>query len=237
MTARRVPIFSTIVVIAAVLTMVGLGIWQLQRKGEKEALIARYEAAQAQRGFQFIEPSAPEAAYTKTIEYCADPAKHTVVAGRNAKGQSGWIHVVRCQISGPEPRSKASAKEFLELFAHHSGKAETVTDAEVAKLLDDLKDAPDVQQDFIQYGDVVLGWSQSSDPLAWSGGWVAGTVVPTGELGFRIVADPPLAGLEANAKPDPGDLPNNHLAYAGQWFFFALTALGIYALALRRRRG
>ncbi len=37
------------------------------------------------------------------------------------------------------------------------------------------------------------------------------------------------------APPDPNDLPNNHLAYAGQWFFFALTALVIYWLALRRR--
>ena len=45
MTARRIPIVSTIVVIAAALTMVGLGVWQLQRKTEKEALIGRYEAA------------------------------------------------------------------------------------------------------------------------------------------------------------------------------------------------
>ena len=39
------------------------------------------------------------------------------------------------------------------------------------------------------------------------------------------------------ARPDPSDLPNNHLAYAGQWFFFAITAFIIYVLALRRRRG
>ena len=45
MTARRVPIFSTIIVLAAVATMIGLGIWQLGRKTEKEALIVRYEAA------------------------------------------------------------------------------------------------------------------------------------------------------------------------------------------------
>jgi surfeit locus 1 family protein len=31
-------------------------------------------------------------------------------------------------------------------------------------------------------------------------------------------------------------LPNNHLMYAGQWFFFALTALVIYVLALRKKR-
>ena len=45
MTARRLPVFSTIVVFAAVLTMIGLGVWQLQRKGEKEA----FEPADAVR--------------------------------------------------------------------------------------------------------------------------------------------------------------------------------------------
>jgi surfeit locus 1 family protein len=64
---------------------------------------------------------------------------------------------------------------------------------------------------------------------------VTGVISPGGPAGARLVADPPLAGLEANAKPDPSNIPNNHLAYAVQWFFFALTALVIYALALRKR--
>ena len=50
-----------------------------------------------------------------------------------------------------------------------------------------------------------------------------------------MIADPPLAGLEANARPDPASIPNNHLSYAIQWFLFALTALVIYAIALRKR--
>jgi cytochrome oxidase assembly protein ShyY1 len=60
---------------------------------------------------------------------------------------------------------------------------------------------------------------------------VVGTIAP----GPRLVADPPLAGLEANERPDPSEIPNNHLSYAVQWFLFALTALVIYAVALRRR--
>ena len=43
-------------------------------------------------------------------------------------------------------------------------------------------------------------------------------------------------GLKPLAPPDPNEVPNNHLMYAGQWFFFALTALVIYVLALRRKR-
>lgn len=80
---------------------------------------------------------------------------------------------------------------------------------------------------------VVLGWSRL--PMAasgWSGGEVRGVIAP----GPRLVASPPLAGLEANAMPDPADIPNNHFAYAVQWFVFAATALVIYGLALRKRR-
>jgi surfeit locus 1 family protein len=43
------------------------------------------------------------------------------------------------------------------------------------------------------------------------------------------------AKLQPNARPDPNDIPNNHLSYAVQWFLFALTALVIYGLALRKR--
>ncbi|MBX7492559.1 SURF1 family protein [Qipengyuania sp. 1NDW9] len=79
--------------------------------------------------------------------------------------------------------------------------------------------------------DVDIGWSVRPEAAEWAGGEVRGTIAPGG----RIVAAEPVAGLELLASPDPRDLPNNHLAYAGQWFFFALTALAIYILALRRR--
>ena len=35
--------------------------------------------------------------------------------------------------------------------------------------------------------------------------------------------------------PSIEGIPNNHLAYVFQWFFFAAAALAIYWLALRRR--
>ena len=82
--------------------------------------------------------------------------------------------------------------------------------------------------------DVVLGWSRDPKAPDWRGGEVAGTIAP----GPRLVADPPLAGLEANAAPDPAEIPNNHLAYAVQWFLFAAVAMVIYPLAvLRYRKG
>ncbi|MEZ5695410.1 MAG: SURF1 family protein [Sphingomonadaceae bacterium] len=199
---RKLPIFSTIVVAAAIAVMIALGFWQLGRLEEKEALIARYAAAQAQEGISAIYPDRPEAAYTRTMIYCTDPEEVRSVAGRSASGEAGWAQMVRCTFGGPWPDTAPE----------------------------------DMMPDYVlQPIDVVLGWSRSPQAVEWQGGQVTGTVVPTGELGYKLVADPPLAGLGANAKPDPKDLPNNHLAYAGQWFFFALVAGVIYVLALRKR--
>lgn len=84
--------------------------------------------------------------------------------------------------------------------------------------------------------------------VAWGGGAVSGWIshapdaTPMIAKLFRhapqqmlLVADRPVGGLSANTRPDIGIVPNNHLAYAGQWFFFALVAAVIYVIAVRRR--
>ena len=82
---------------------------------------------------------------------------------------------------------------------------------------------------------VAAGWSREPVPPVWEGGRVTGIIGPGGPAGARLYADPAVAGLDLLAKPDPADMPNNHLAYAVQWFAFAFIALVIYILALRRR--
>lgn len=78
---------------------------------------------------------------------------------------------------------------------------------------------------------IALGWSRDPADPAWNGGRVQGVVAP----GPRLIADPPQAGLGANARPDPSTIPNNHLSYAVQWFLFAGVAVVIYLLAVRKR--
>ena len=92
----------------------------------------------------------------------------------------------------------------------------------------------------------------ATDPNArptWSGGPVSGFIAdapdhrPLIELALRkgppaplmLVSDHPAPGLAANAGPDLSTIPNNHLSYAVQWFLFAIVAVVIYALALRKR--
>jgi surfeit locus 1 family protein len=82
---------------------------------------------------------------------------------------------------------------------------------------------------------VVLGWSRAPTAPAWRGGPITGVIAPITLDRAKLVADPPIAGLGVNARPDPREIPNNHFAYAVQWFLFAGTALVIYGLALRKR--
>ena len=85
---------------------------------------------------------------------------------------------------------------------------------------------------------VNAGWSQRPDAarrLTLAG--TIGGVIGTAEAGQPVIltAAEPLAPLEASAPPRVEEIPNNHLAYAFQWFFFAAAAGVIYLLALRRR--
>ncbi|MBY0520137.1 MAG: SURF1 family protein [Sphingomonas sp.] len=93
-----------------------------------------------------------------------------------------------------------------------------------------------------------IGSDPNANP-AWKGGKVSGFIgyAPNanplivsmlgggGPRTLMLIADSPPSGLRANAGPDLSAVPNNHLAYAVQWFIFAALALIIYAVALRRR--
>ena len=83
---------------------------------------------------------------------------------------------------------------------------------------------------------VEVGWSK--DPNAkvnWSGGPVTGVIGPDRRSRMRLVAGSAPPGLETSAPPSLASIPNNHRSYALQWFSFALIALIIYGLAVRKR--
>ncbi|GAA4053198.1 SURF1 family cytochrome oxidase biogenesis protein [Parerythrobacter jejuensis] len=184
---KNIPIIPTIIVVASVLTMIGLGIWQLGRADEKEALIASYSLAKDNTeavAWPRTEEALEQSLFRRSELICDRVIDRRQTAGTSNKGTKGWAQIARCALDG-------------------GGEAE-----------------------------IALGWSRAPEGPQWAGGEVAGLIGP----GPKLIADPPRAGLTPLAKPDPKDLPNNHLAYAGQWFFFALTALVIYFLALRKKR-
>lgn len=186
---RRLPLLATLLVLAAVATMIGLGIWQLGRAEWKADLKTRYAAAAASDG-EIRWPDDPaqfaNALYRRSRLTCSEVLSRDAISGRNAAGEAGWAQIAHCRLP----------------------------DGAVAP--------------------VQLGWSRDPANANWDGGEARGRIARYGD-GLRLIADPPLAGLEASAPPDPSDLPDNHLAYAWQWFFFAATAMVIFVVALRRR--
>lgn len=98
------PVIPTILVGLAVATMAGLGIWQLQRKGQKETLLARYDAASGLEAVTW--PSVPDAKdlplFRKSSLMCIKVVDIQSVSGTNAAGKPGFAHVVSCQTGGAE---------------------------------------------------------------------------------------------------------------------------------------
>jgi cytochrome oxidase assembly protein ShyY1 len=201
----RLPLIPTLLVGLAIATMIALGVWQLQRRAEKESALA-LAATNPQRpavAFPKLPPVDPAILFRPSSVHCLSVAGWQVEAGRAADGSVGYRHIAQC-----------------------------ATGAEGPGVL------------------VAIGVGQKPDDKPrWTGGQVEGWIseepdhrpLLTRALGKApplrpmLIAKAAPAGLKPVAPPSAADLPNNHLAYAAQWFFFAAVAAIIYALALRRR--
>lgn len=188
----RFPIIPTIIVVLAVGTMIALGVWQLQRRAQKEALLVQYAQAAKLPAIAWPAVPLPDALplFRKSSLMCVKVERWESVSGKNAGGKAGFAHVAHCHVGGAEgPGAK-----------------------------------------------VAIGWSARPEKPAWTGGVVTGMIAPDNQALIRLVAETPPAGLEALAPPSPDSIPNNHLLYAIQWFFFAFAAALIFVLALRSRQ-
>ena len=196
---RRLPIIPTIIVAAAVAVMIGLGVWQLQRAGWKDRLLAELAAAPSLPPVDLDTALASgdtgELAFRRARVTCAAREVNAALrAGRSRRGPAGYSYFIPCR---PGARGLAGR---LQINA---------------------------------------GWSQAPNSLLRldAVGTVEGQIGTVEAEGPVILtADAAIGPLEPSAAPKVEDIPNNHLAYAFQWFFFAATAALIYALALRRRR-
>jgi surfeit locus 1 family protein len=204
-TDKRIPIFATLLVGIACATMVGLGIWQWQRMDEKEALITRYTANKTMSA-EIMLPTAP----------VPDNALF-----RRSRGLC--LEPVEWIVSAGRDAKGRSGYRYI---------AACRTGAEGPGLLADMGIAP-----------------RPDLKPAWTGGEVVGIVTLEPErssIVSRVFAKPvplrpmlvsttPAPGLDISAPPSTDDVPNNHFAYAIQWFLFAGVAALIYGIAVRRR--
>ena len=197
------PVLATILVGLAFAAMIELGVWQLQRKGEKEALLAQISANRTLPSIAFPRiPVGESLLFHRASAVCLQPVSFKAEGGRSAAGRAGWRQIAQCRTGAEGPG-----------FAVQIGVASAV----------DAKPG-------------------------WKGGEVSGYITHLPDhrpliaslfsrapKTLMLVADKPAAGLDANPEPDLSAVPNNHLAYAVQWFLFALVAAVIYGIALRRR--
>jgi len=202
---KRPPIIATLIVALAVAAMIALGIWQLGRARWKERLLADYAAASR----------APPLAFQPLA---TDDALLFRRSSAVCLQPVGW--------TVEAGRSRTGESGWRHIVTCRTG-----------------AEGPGAAFD--------MGWSPRWDGKAggWTGGRVTGVIAQRPDhksllarmlghgppAGLLIVADAPAPGLAPSAYPSLADIPNNHRAYAVQWFIFATLAAGIYVLALRRR--
>jgi len=97
---------ASIIVAAAVATMIGLGVWQLQRAQWKEGLIARYQAAQDLPPISY--PTVPVKdsdlpLFRHATAVCLQPVGRRMTAGQNLKGETGYSVIVDCRTGSEGP--------------------------------------------------------------------------------------------------------------------------------------
>jgi cytochrome oxidase assembly protein ShyY1 len=102
---RKLPLISTIVVGLAVAVMIGLGIWQLQRRAEKEALLATYHAAAGKPpiGWPAVPPKEPLPLFRHATGNCLQVAGFRTAAGQNQKGEPGYLIIADCRTGAEGP--------------------------------------------------------------------------------------------------------------------------------------
>ena len=102
---RKWPLVPTIIVAAAVATMIALGIWQLERREEKKAEIASYKAAadKPPMSWPSVPPKEPLPLFRHATANCLQVAGFRTAAGESLKGEPGYLIIADCRTGAEGP--------------------------------------------------------------------------------------------------------------------------------------
>lgn len=229
-TAARDLLAPGLATLVALSILIGLGFWQLARKGEKEALIARIvERTKA-------APEAPPA--PAAWDAARDEFRHVRVTGTFLNGDETLVHAL---APGDAPGRALQGFAVLTPLKRTDGGTVLVNRGFVPTELRRPQDRPQASPE----GETtVTGILRASEPRTifvpapdpakgeWFNRDIAG-IAATKNLGevapYLIEAD---ASPDAKAWPRGGqlrvDLPNNHLQYAFTWFGIAGCLVGVF---------
>lgn len=102
---RRLPFIPTILVGLAVAVMIGLGAWQLERREEKEALLATYRAAAGRppMAWPALPPKEPLPLFRSATGNCLQVTGFRTAAGQNRQGEPGYLIIADCRTGAEGP--------------------------------------------------------------------------------------------------------------------------------------
>jgi len=232
---KRFPIGLTLATVIALVLLLGLGRWQVQRLHWKEGLLARIAALQHAPPRPLAAVLAgigrdPDVDYTRVVFDCPQVDRSAFVRLYTVRdGAAGFRLITACPLSGGAFGSVLVDRGFMPQDASGgaSPPAGEVIEAPVIGVLrqGDPKTfvTPDNQPSQRLF--------YSRDIAAMAGVLGAARPAPT----FLMLESPaPKAGLPIPA-PVPLDIPNNHLEYAVTWFGLAAALACVYLASLWRR--
>jgi surfeit locus 1 family protein len=236
------PIALAVVVVAAFITLVWLGVWQLDRLAWKEALIA----ATTERPSLAAVP-APGPATWPGFDFGRWDYAHVSLTGTfGAEGVKVWT-----ALTEPKGRLGGPGYFLVVPFTTTDGWHVLVNRGFVPEPLSGAGPVPEPAPRGVV---TVDGLIRRNDPPAWvtpdprpaEGRWYSRDIATmAAHFGLAAAATAPYqvdlvaAETPAGGVPQAGEslltFPNNHLQYALTWFGLAAALVGVVLVALLRR--
>jgi surfeit locus 1 family protein len=202
------PVVSTILVVLAVATMIGLGVWQLQRKGENALLLTKVSANISKPAIAYPElgPVDVNALHRKSSVTCLRVLRWVEDSGSDRTGKTGTRYLAECVTGAEGPGALIVAG-----ISSRPNQKVNWTGGQVAGV---ITTEPDRQS------------------------MIAKLFGPRIVLRPMLVSREGLGGLRTAEPPSLSKIRSkiaNNGSYAIQWFLFAAAAAIIYVLALRKK--
>ena len=244
--AGRGLFWPTVAMLPALLLLIGLGTWQLQRKAWKEDLIAKIHSRIAAKPIALADAIAKHAR-GEDIEYLPVTAKGRFVGEKSllyyAPGPKGPGFEVFTPLLLDDAGTAFDTLIVNRGFIAERERAAALTPAATAatpREVTGLVRLPPTPGLFTAPNDVARNLWFWPDVAAMTRAAFEGEARKSPAFYLAEVKELSRGATAAPGAPEPRtariELPNRHLEYALTWYAFAASLLGVYFFFVRSRR-